>query len=287
MITEKSYSLKTILEKNKIPAPAAHFVLGSGLAPAFDQLKEIPKSFEFLKEISFNDVEGLVPSTAPGHRARFRFYLNKETKKSIVFQVGRLHGYEGHSPKLVVQPMVQSALAGCKHFVLNNAAGSLNPKFLPGSLMIIRDHVNMTGQNPFTGPNPIDPRTGVAPGPRFLDLSETYSEEFSNRLKKSLAEEFTVHEGTYLGLSGPTYETPAEVKLFASWGLGAVGMSTVWESMAIRHLGGTVAGFSLISNMGCGLVSKAALSHTEVEEEASKVAPKLLLKLFQFGESLK
>jgi purine-nucleoside phosphorylase len=287
MISENSYSLKTLLEKNKISAPKVHFVLGSGLAPAFDSIPEVPAPYKFLREISFNEVAGLVPSTAPGHRARFRFYLNQENQSTIVFQVGRLHGYEGHSPKLVVQPLVQSALAGCTHFVLNNAAGSLNPKFLPGSLMLIRDHVNMTGQNPFTGPNPIDPRTGIAPGPRFLDMSETYSEEFSNRLKKSLVSEFTVHEGTYLGLSGPTYETPAEVKLFASWGLGAVGMSTVWEAMAIRHLGGTVSGFSLISNMGCGLVSKGALSHTEVEEEAAKVAPKLLVKLFNFAQTLR
>jgi purine-nucleoside phosphorylase len=285
MINEKSYSLKKLLEKYKIPAPKIHFVLGSGLAPVFEQLKDIPKNFEFLREIPFGEVDGLVPSSAPGHRARFRFYLNKKKNESIVFQVGRLHGYEGHVAKLVVQPVVQSALAGCKHFVLNNAAGSLNPKFLPGSLMIIRDQVNLTGQNPFTGQNPVDPLSNKTLGPRFLDMSETYSEKFSNELKKTLLEDFAVHEGVYLGLSGPTYETPAEVRLFSSWGMGAVGMSTVWESMAIRYLGGTVAGFSLISNMGCGLVSKTPLSHEEVELEAAKVAPKLLVKLFRFAES--
>jgi purine-nucleoside phosphorylase len=286
MIDEKSYSLKSLLEKYEIPAPKVHFVLGSGLAPAFDTLKAIPKDFEFLREIPFSEVAGLVPSTAPGHRARFRFYRHTKSGESIVFQVGRLHGFEGHSPKLVVQPVVQSALTGCKRFILNNAAGSLQPNFLTGSLMIIRDQVNMTGQNLFTGPNPIDPKTGQSPGPRFLDMSETYSERLSNLLKKNLSQDFVVNEGIYLGLSGPTYETPAEVRLFSSWGMGAVGMSTVWEAMAVRYLGAELAGFSLISNMGCGLVSKAALSHEEVEEEAQKVAPKLLTKLFHFAEVL-
>jgi len=286
MITNESYSLAAIFEKNRIPTPNIHFVLGSGLAPAFDDLKGLPTHFELLKEIPFSEVPGLVPSTAPGHRARFRIYLDKQRDQTILFQVGRVHGFEGYSPKTVVQPVVQSRLAGCKHFVLNNAAGSLQANFLPGSLMIIRDHVNMTGQNPFTGPNVLDPKTGATAGPRFLDLSDAYCEDFSNSLKNILSAEFTVHEGTYLGLSGPAYETPAEIRLFSSWGLGAVGMSTVWETMAIRHLKGTVAGFSLISNMGCGLVTKAALSHQEVEDEARRIAPKLLLRLFDFAQTI-
>ncbi len=282
MIFESSFSLAKILKDSAISPPDLHVVLGSGLAPVFETLAQIPAGFEFQKEILFTDVPGLVPASAPGHRGRFRYYKNP-AGKSLVFQVGRLHGYEGHKAQDVVQPLVQSYLSGCRNFILNNAAGSLNPNFLPGSLMMIRDQVNLTGQSPLTGVNPIDPRSGKNLGPRFVDMSESYNQEFTDQLKKTLATEFKVHEGIYLGVNGPAFETPAEVRLFHQWGLGSVGMSTVWECIALRYLNARIAGFSLISNMGCGLVSANALSHEEVEEEARKVAPKLLSLLFDFA----
>jgi purine-nucleoside phosphorylase len=283
MITDKSYSLSEILQKSKIAPPDLHIVLGSGLAPLFENLQDLPPGFELQKEIPFSQVPGLVPTSAPGHRGRFRYYKNNNSKKSVVFQIGRLHGFEGHSPQEVVQPLVQSYLSGCKTFILNNAAGSLNPNFLPGTLMIIKDQVNLTGRNPLTGPNSLDPRTKKPLGPRFVDMSETFDRKFSSELKSFLAKDFTVNEGIYLGVNGPSFETPAEIRLFSQWGMGSVGMSTVWEASALRYLNAKTAAFSLISNMGCGLVSDAALSHEEVEEEASKVAPKLLKILFQFA----
>lgn len=282
MINSHSFSLKKLLEKRQIPTPTLHIVLGSGLAPAF--ASSVPESaVESLAEISFSEVEGLLPSSAPGHKGAFRIYRDKKSGKTFSFQMGRLHGYEGHPPTAVVGPLVQMALAGTENFLLTNASGSLQPNFLPGSLMIIEDHVNFTGLNPLYGPNPVD-AGGKVFGPRFTDMSQAYNESLNNLLEKTLQDsKLTVHRGTYLGVNGPTFETPAEVKLFSKWGLGAVGMSTVWETMAMNYLSKKVAGVSFISNLGCGLVAKNALSHEEVEEEARRIAPVLLKSLFDYA----
>jgi len=285
MINAQSFSLKKLLIEQNISVPSLHIVLGSGLAPAFASI-QISNDIEFIKEISFKEVAGLLPSSAPGHKGAFRIYKDKKSDKTFSFQVGRLHGYEGHSPEAVVHPLVQMALAGTPNFLLTNASGSLKPHFLPGHLMIIEDHVNFTGKSPLYGPNPVDEK-GNPFGPRFTDMSQSYNEELNKLLKDTLLKaDLQVHAGTYLGVNGPTFETPAEVKLFAQWGLGAVGMSTVWETMALNYLGKKVAGLSFISNLGCGLVAKNPLSHAEVEEEAAKSAPKLLGAIFNYAKVL-
>ncbi|MEO5668003.1 MAG: purine-nucleoside phosphorylase [Bdellovibrionota bacterium] len=285
MISASSHSLKKLLEKRGLEVPDLHIVLGSGLAPAF--ATSVPKNgVETLAEISFAEVDGLLPSSAPGHKGAFKIYRDKKTGKSFSFQLGRLHGYEGHAPTAVVQPLVQMALAGTTKFLLTNASGSLQPEFLPGSLMVIEDHVNLTGLNPLYGPNPVDTR-GRPHGPRFTDMSHAYDEKLNLLLEKTLRTSgLTVHRGTYLGVNGPTFETPAEVKLFSKWGLGAVGMSTVWETMAMNYLAKKVAGLSFISNLGCGLVAKNPLSHEEVEEEARRIAPVLLKSLFDYAANV-
>jgi inosine/guanosine/xanthosine phosphorylase family protein len=282
MISSTSFSLKKLFEKRGIKAPELHIVLGSGLAPAFST--SVPEdSVQALAEIGFGEVEGLLPSSAPGHKGAFRIYLDKKTGKTFSFQMGRLHGYEGHSPQSVVQPLVQMALSGTSKFLLSNASGSLQPTFLPGSVMIIEDHVNLTGQNPLYGPNSVDEK-GKPHGPRFTDMSRAYDESLNALLERTLkASKLSVHRGTYLGVNGPTFETPAEVKLFSKWGLGAVGMSTVWETMALNYLSRRVAGLSFISNLGCGLVSKQPLSHEEVEEEGRRIAPVLLKGIFEYA----
>jgi purine-nucleoside phosphorylase len=285
MIKAHSYSLQKLLNDQKIPAPSLHIVLGSGLAPAFSGIK-VSEDIHFLKEISFKEVEGLLPSSAPGHKGAFRIYQDTKTQKTFSFQLGRLHGYEGHSPEDVVQPLVQMALAGTSQFLLTNAAGSLKPHFLPGHLMIIEDQVNFTAKSPLYGPNPVD-SSGRAYGPRFTDMSQAFNGELNALLKDTLLRAgLQVHTGTYVGVNGPAFETPAEVKLFAQWGMGAVGMSTVWESLALNYLGKKVAGLSFISNLGCGLLERNPLSHAEVEEEAAKSAPKLLKAIFDFAQTL-
>ncbi len=282
MINATSFSLKKLLADRKIPVPELHVVLGSGLAPAF--ATSVPKTgVEPVAEISFSEVQGLLPSSAPGHKGVYRIYRDASSGKTFSFQVGRLHGYEGHAATSVVQPLVQLALAGTPRFLLTNASGSLKPSFEPGSLMIIEDHVNLTGQNPLYGPTPADD-SGNPYGPRFTDMSVGYDEALNALLEKTLrASQLKVHRGTYLGVNGPSFETPAEVKLFAQWGMGAVGMSTVWECIAMNYLKRKVAGVSFISNLGCGLVAKQALSHDEVEEEAARVAPILLKSIFDFA----
>jgi purine-nucleoside phosphorylase len=166
--------------------------------------------------------------------------------------------------------------------LLTNAAGSLNRKFQAGSVMIINDHVNMTGNNPLIGKNPVGD-DGRALGPRFPDMSEVYDKHMRRLLREcSEARGLSVNEGIYLGLMGPNFETPSEVSLYASWGMGAVGMSTVWEAIALKHAGATVAGLSMISNLGCGL-SDQPLSHVEVEETGRKVGRQILETLFEFA----
>lgn len=285
MILETSFSLKKILETKNIPAPSIHMVLGSGLAPTFDKI-ETPAPFEQIADINFSEVDGLLTSTVKGHTGSFRIFKNKDNGKTISFQTGRIHGYEGHDPKIVVQPIVQMALAGTNNFVLTNACGSLQPHIEAGSMMIIEDQVNMTGLNPLSGPNSTDAE-GKEYGPRFLDMSEGFDKELNKKLEDTLkAASLTPHRGTYLGLNGPNFETPAEVRLFSKWGLEVVGMSTVWESLALNYLGKKVAGLSFVSNMGCGLVSNSPLSHAEVEEEAQKSSPDVLKAFFKFAESI-
>ncbi len=283
MIFDSSYSLKKILADQKIAPPELHIVLGSGLAPTFEKI-EVPAPFELVNEVGFSEVEGLLPSSVPGHKGSYKFFKNKSNGKVLSFQTGRIHGYEGHAPNVVVQPLVQMALAGTKNFLLTNASGSLQANIPAGAMMIIEDQVNFTGSNPLHGPNSRD-ASGNEAGPRFPDMSQAFDKELNAQLEKTLKEAgLSPHRGIYLGVNGPSFETPAEVKLFSSWGMGAVGMSTVWESIALRYLDRRVSGLSFISNMGCGLVSNSPLSHKEVEAEALKSSPTILRTLFKFAE---
>lgn len=274
--------LKSHHKRIGIPTPEFHFVLGSGLSSAFSQL-QIGKEWEEKPSLKFSDLPELIQSSAPGHTGLFRFFYHHKSKKSATFQVGRLHGYEGLDPQAVVQPVIQSLLAGTKNFILTNAAGSLNKSFKVGSVMLIEDHVNLTGKNPLIGPVPKD-LEGKALGPRFPDMSATYDKDLLKSLRKACTKKkLKVHKGVYLGLLGPSYETPAEVRLFSKWGLGSVGMSTVWEAIALKHAGARLGGLSFISNMGCGL-DKKPLRHEDVEKIGKKISGQLVESLFLFLE---
>lgn len=275
--------LKQYLTQNELPVPALHIVLGSGLSGAFDALK-LNKQWSDRGTLPFAEVPGLVPSTAPGHRGLYRFFYHAPSQKTLLFQVGRLHGFEGLNPREVVKPLVSSFRAGTRNFLLTNAAGALKKTFRVGSVMLLKDQVNLTGQSPLTGANPID-EFGQPLGPRFPDMSAVFDRNYQKTLKTVLRKnKIAVNEGIYLGLNGPAYETPAEVALFAKMGFGAVGMSTVWESIALKHLGATVAGLSFISNLGCGL-TKHPLDHNEVEAVGRKIAPRLVQSLFDFAHT--
>ncbi|MBE8221823.1 MAG: purine-nucleoside phosphorylase [Bdellovibrionales bacterium] len=270
---------KSEYKKINISVPEFHFVLGSGYGDAINSLKKENSFSDVWKEklvLDFSKVPGLCATSVEGHGGSYYYFENCKTKTSICIQVGRLHGYEGLDPKLVVKTVTGPAMSGTKKFILTNAAGGLTEKFSVGSVMLINDHVNLTGKNPLYGPNPVD-KNGTELGPRFLDLSSAYDKDLTKKMKDSLLKEnLEVNSGIYLGLSGPTFETPAEVKLFALWNLHAVGMSTVWESIALNHIGVKVAGVSLISNLGCGLGDGKALDHNMVIEASKKSAHKIL-----------
>ncbi len=235
----------------RVPYPTFHLVLGSGFKDSI--LTGIPDSFKMVREVSFSEV-GLHPSTAPGHAGKYVIVEHLPTQKSGYLQVGRLHGYEGLDPRETVKTVMLTRELGVEHYFLTNAAGGIDPSYQPGEAMLILDHINFTGKNPLLGENPKRP-DGQFWGPRFPDLTNAYDREWTELMRKNLkAQKLKVHQGVYLGLLGPSFETPAEVQLFARFGAQAVGMSTVWETIALKHSGARVSGLSLISNVAAGIL---------------------------------
>jgi len=279
MLSAKSLELyQERLKSKSLPLPDFHVVLGSGFGEA---LNSISSQWSLKDEIPFTEIPGLVGSTVKDHKGAYRIYQNSKNNKTIQVQMGRIHGYEGHSAKTVVQPVMLPRLCGVKNFILTNAAGGLLKSQVPGGAMIIQDHVNLTGQNPLIGPNPVH-FNGTELGPRFPDMGNCYLPDWSKALKAELIKnQVQVTEGIYLGLLGPSFETHAEVRLFANWGMGAVGMSTVWESIALKHSGANLAGISLISNLGAGL-SNTPLDHESIVETCRHSASKILAAILNF-----
>lgn len=249
-------------------------MLGSGFGAALNAWST-DHLWQPVGDLSFAEIEGLPVSTAPDHSGKFRFFQNQENGKTMVFQMGRIHGYEGHSAQTATMPVMISRLCGTPNFILTNAAGGLDLTYKPGDVMLLRDHVNLTGKNPLAGENPVC--NGEPIGPRFPDMTGAYDKALRSSLERNLSNHaLKVHEGVYLGLLGPSFETPAEVQLFAQWGLQAVGMSTVWETIALRHSGARVAGMSLISNLGAGLTGDIALDHFKILDTCRSSASKIV-----------
>jgi purine-nucleoside phosphorylase len=238
--------------------PELAIVLGSGLG-ALASSAEAKAGLT----IPFTDLPGFPAPTVPGHGGKLVF-CEFEGRK-VVLQAGRFHFYEGHPMPLVVAPMRLYGRLGVKAVLLTNAAGALNPAFGVGDLMALTDHINLFGTNPLIGPN-------VEPGPRFPDMTAIYDPAFRNQLKNSARDlGQTLHEGVYLGLTGPSYETPAEIRAFRVMGADAVGMSTVPEAIVARHEGMRVAGISCLCNMAAGILPQA-LTHQEVLEAGAAAA---------------
>ena len=275
--------LKEGYRRFKSDPPELHVVLGTGFGSALSQLG-LTQVWSDLGEIVFTELPDLRAATTPGHRGSLRYFKHQPSGKTLCLQMGRLHGYEGIPAREVVKTVMSARLAGTRKFILTNAAGSLSRELDVGSVMLLSDHVNLTGQNPLAGENPGE-KSGTPLGPRFPDMGEVYDRKLRSRIKQHLVKQgLAVNEGVYLGLLGPSFETPAEISLFARWGLHAVGMSTVWEAIALRHSGATVGGLSLISNLGCGL-SEIPLDHERILKESAKAAKMILGALFQFAET--
>jgi purine-nucleoside phosphorylase len=251
--------------------PEVAIVLGSGLGGLADDLDDSVA-------IPFSDLPGWPAATAPGHAGRL--LLGRLGGRSVVLLQGRFHLYEGFDPGLVIQPVLLFAHLGARIVVLTNAAGGLDPSFGPGTLMVMRDHINMTGQNPLIG------RNADELGPRFADLTDAWSPRLRHGLHAAAAKEgIDLDEGVYVGLTGPTYETPAEVRMLAALGGHAVGMSTVLECIAARWVGLEVCGVSLVTNAGAGYTGEP-LTHEEVLESGKVSGPRLARVIRRFIEDL-
>ena len=234
--------------------PVLGLVLGSGLG---DFASEITP----MCEIFYRDIEGFPVSTAPGHEGKLIFgYLHGVP---LVAMKGRIHFFEGYPMQTVVLPVRLMRLLGAKVLFLTNACGGINPLFKPGDFMIIEDHLSCFVPNPLVGPN-LDEL-----GPRFPDMSHIYDPKLRASLKATADRlHIPVHQGVYVQYSGPSYESPSEIRMFSQLGADAVGMSTAVEAIAGVHCGLRVVGLSFISNLAAG-ISKTPLSHAEVQEAAN------------------
>jgi purine-nucleoside phosphorylase len=243
--------------KARIPtAPAVGVILGSGLGEFADAL-------EGTTSIRFDEIPGFPRSTVVGHAGKLVFGVVDAVPVAVL--AGRIHYYEGHPMATVVFPARVLGRLGCRTVIVTNAAGGINTQFASGNLMLITDHINAFGTNPLMGPNDDDL------GPRFPDMSDAYGRELRD-LAKRVASTVGVklQEGVYLGVHGPSYETPAEIRTFRGWGADAVGMSTVPEVIALRHMGVGVLGLSCITNMAAGVLAQK-LDHREVLETTERV----------------
>ena len=238
--------------------PEVALVLGSGLGDYAD-------SIQVETEISYSEIGEFPVSTVPGHDGRFIFgYVNKVP---VVCMKGRVHYYEGYPISDVVLPVRLMKLMGAKTLFLTNASGGVNPDFKAGDLMLIRDHIACFVPSPLMGPN--EETLGV----RFPDMSEVYDKDLQDIIRDCAKEAgISLREGVYLQLTGPAYESPAEVRMVSRLGADAVGMSTAVEAVAANHMGMKICGISCVCNPAAGL-SPTPLSHEEVQEAANKTAP--------------
>lgn len=238
--------------------PKVALVLGSGLG-------NYAETIQIEAVLNYDEIEEFPVSTIPGHKGRFVFGYVGEVP--VVIMQGRVHYYEGYLMQDVVLPARLMKMMGAEVLFLTNAAGGVNFDFQAGDLMLITDHISSFVPSPLIGKN-ID-----ALGTRFPDMSDIYDKELRNIiLEKAKELQIPLQQGVYMQLTGPAYESPAEVRMCRILGADAVGMSTACEAMAANHMGMKICGISCISNLACGM-SEQPLSHKEVQEAADKAAP--------------
>jgi len=264
-------ALEAVVRRQTDLRPRLGLVLGSGLG---SQADEIVAAATF----DFAELPGWPAPSAPGHSGRL--LLGTLRGLPVACLQGRLHMYEGLDARLVVEPPLLLGRLGARMLLLTNASGGVDPGFGAGTLMLIRDHINLTGRNPLLGPNDDDL------GPRFPDMTAVWDAELSQRLRDAArSEDVPLAEGIYVGLTGPTYETPAEVRMLRALGADAVGMSTIMEAIAAHWAGIRVCGVSLVTNPGAGY-SGTPLTHAEVLAAAAEAGPRLARVLGRFAEGL-
>lgn len=248
---------KDYLISKGIVDPEIGLILGSGLGDLADDIEDAIK-------IPYEEIPNFPVSTVKGHAGQL-VYGTLSGRKVIALQ-GRFHYYEGYDLQTVTYPVRVFKELGVSKLVVTNAAGGVNTSFVPGDLMIITDQINLTGENPLIGENIEDH------GPRFVDMTETYSKRGQNLLLE-IAKDSQLHlqQGVYAWFTGPTYETPAEIRFVRTIGADAVGMSTVPEAIIAKHCGMEVFGISCITNLAAGM--QASLNHDEVVDVTTVVKP--------------
>ncbi len=238
--------------------PKVALVLGSGLGKFAEEIDVVDR-------ISYSDIEGFPTSTVPGHAGQFVFgYVDGVP---VVCMQGRVHYYEGYKIEDVVLPVRLMGLLGAKYLFLTNASGGINRDFKAGDFMMLTDHISSFAPNPLIGPN-IDEL-----GTRFPDMSSVYDPILCDIIT-NVADDFGIEmqKGVYVQTTGPSFESPAEIKMFAKMGADAVGMSTVVEAIAANHMGLKICAISCVCNLAAG-ISETPLTHDEVQEAAAKAAP--------------
>ena len=250
--------------------PEIGIVLGSGLG-------DFARLVDRKAEVSYDSLPGFPVSTVAGHAGKLIFGYVRSVP--VVVMQGRVHYYEGYSMEQVVAPIRLMGLLGAEKLLLTNAAGGVNTSFTPGDLMLITDHISAFVPSPLRGENPQEL------GPRFPDMSRVYDKEMGRAVLEAgekLGE--SLQQGVYLQWQGPNYETPAEIRMFRTLGADAVGMSTVCEAIAARHMGLRVCAISCITNMACGILPQP-LSHEEVQQTANRVKDKFQALVLESLES--
>lgn len=237
--------------------PKVALILGSGLG-------DYAKEMDVVETVEYAEIEGFPISTVAGHQGRFVFGYVQGV--SVVAMQGRVHYYEGYPMTDVVLPVRLMGMLGAKTVILTNAAGGVSFNFQPGDLMMITDHITTMVPSPLIGPNVEEL------GTRFPDMSEVYDKGLREKIKQAARNVgVTIQQGVYMQFTGPSYETPAEIRMCRTLGGDAAGMSTACEAMAARHMGLKVCGISCITNMAAGM-SNQPLNHKEVQETADRVA---------------
>jgi purine-nucleoside phosphorylase len=232
--------------------PRTGVILGSGLTELADDLTDT--------HVHFSEIDEFPDATVQGHRG----ILGLSPTRAVM--AGRFHFYEGHSLDTVVLPVFMLRSLGVETIILTNAAGGINPGYAAGEIVLIRDHINLLGSNPLIGPN--DDTLGT----RFPDMSEVYSARLRTLVKTATGQDLL--EGVYAAMTGPSYETPAEIRMLQAIGADLVGMSTVPEAICARYLGMEILGFSTVTNPAAGL-GEGELSHTEVVKTGKRIQARL------------
>ncbi|OGS45746.1 MAG: purine-nucleoside phosphorylase [Elusimicrobia bacterium RIFOXYD2_FULL_34_15] len=259
-LLEKLNESKKFIESKTDLIPKIGMILGSGLSSITDSISEKIK-------IPFSEIPYFAKCNVEGHWGEI--VIGRLSGKTVFVMAGRLHFYEGHNIQDVIYPIQLMKCMGAEQLILTSAVGAVNKKFKPGDIMLITDHINLMGCNPLVGSE------GILQGLRFPDMTDIYKYELIKKAELTAKKlKIKIQKGVYLAFSGPSYETPAEIKMARALGADVVGMSTVPEAITANHCGIKVIGISYISNMAAGIL-KQPLSHKEVLEIGKKVESKL------------